>query len=316
MYNKEGNVIKSGYLSVGDGHKIYYEQWGNKTAKPVFYLHGGPGGGFSDSHKYNFNPKKHHVIFFDQRGAGKSKPFASTKANTTQHLIEDIEKLRKLFKFEKISLNGRSWGSALALAYTIAYPDRVNKMLIGGVYFGTRFENDYISAGYVRYTYPEAWERFINLVPNEFRKSGMSITQYYSDKMFDKNKKVAKKYADEWTLWEVTTLSISYDQAKVETDVFKEENLALARLETHYFLNDCFMPENHVLGNIDKIKHIPCYVVQGRFDNCTPPSTAYELSKAYGDKLTLQWVNAGHRRSDPEIQVAERAAINSFLYNI
>lgn len=314
MNKTDEHVIKSGYLNVGDGHKIYYEQWGNKAVLPTFYLHGGPGGGFSENHKFNFNPYKHHVVFFDQRGAGKSTPYATTKFNTTQKLIEDIEKLRELFKFKTINLNGRSWGSALSLAYSISHPERVNKMLIGGVYFGTRFENDFISTGYVKYTYPEAWERFIDLVPEEFRKSGMSITKYYSDKMFDKDKKIGKRYADEWTLWEATTLSINYDKASLEADVLEADNLALARLETHYFLNDCFMTENYIMENIDKIKHIPCYVVQGRFDNCTPPITAYELSKAYGDNLLLQWVNAGHRRRDPEIQAAERAAINSFLY--
>jgi len=137
-------VRKSGHLDVGQGHKLYYEDWGNPKAFPIIFLHGGPGGGFSDRHKLNFNPRKHRVIFFDQRGAGKSTPYASIEHNTTQDLVSDIEKLRKHFGIEKAHISGRSWGSTLALAYAIAHPDRVKHMLIGGVYLGSRFENDFV----------------------------------------------------------------------------------------------------------------------------------------------------------------------------
>jgi proline iminopeptidase len=306
-------VRDSGHLTVGDGHKLYYEDWGNPAAFPIIYLHGGPGGGFGDRHKLNFDPLKHRVIFFDQRGAGKSTPYASVDHNTTQDLVSDIEKIREHFSIEKAHISGRSWGSALALAYAIAHPDRVARMMIGGVYFGSKFENDFIAAGYVRYTYPEAWERYIAMVPEEHRGSGTSISQYYADKMHSSDAAEAKHYADEWTLWEATTLSISYDQRQLEPAVLADDNLAIARLEAHYFLNDCFMPDNYILDNIDTIKHIPCYVVQGRFDNCTPPVTAYRLAQAYGDNLTLQWVSAGHRASEPEVRVAERAVANTFL---
>lgn len=304
---------KSGHLDVGHGHKLYFEDWGNPKAFPTFFLHGGPGGGFSDRHKLSFDPRKHRVIFFDQRGSGRSTPYATTKNNTTADLVNDIEKLRRHLGIEKMHLRGRSWGSTLALVYAIAHPDRVKHMLIGGVYFGSRFENDYISNGYVRYTYPEAWERYIAMVPEDHRTNGTSITQYYADKMNSSDAKVAKQYADEWTLWEVTTLSLSYEQQRTEAAVMEGDNLAVARLEAHYFLNDCFIPDNYILDNIDTIKRIPCYVVQGRFDNCTPPAIAHKLSKAYGSKLTLQWVSAGHRGSDPEIIAAERAVANTFL---
>ncbi|MDB5182631.1 MAG: Proline iminopeptidase [Candidatus Saccharibacteria bacterium] len=305
------NVQAKGLLDVGDGHQIYWEDWGNPKAAAIMHFHGGPGGGFNDSHKLLFNPKKHRVIFFDQRGCGKSTPFAETKNNTTQKLIEDTEKLREHLKIEQMYIVGGSWGSTMVLAYAIAHPDRVKSMVAWGIYLGSQFENDLISAGYFRYTYPEAWERFISLVPREHQTDGTSITKYYAGKLNSPDKTEASKHADEWSLWETSVLTLSYDKTKMEQQTLGDiNNVPVAMLETHYFLNGCFMPENYILDNIEKIKHIPFYVVQGRFDNCTPPVTAYELGKVYGENMTLQMVNAGHKRSDPELQAGLRAAIN------
>jgi len=311
---KDPYVIKSGNLDVGDGHIIYWEDWGNPDAFPVVHFHGGPGGGTSDSHKFLFNPEKHRVIFFDQRGSGKSTPFAEVKENNTQKLIEDTEKLREHLAIDKWYVVGGSWGSTMTLVYAIAHPERVKAMVAWGIYLGRQFENDLIANGYARYNYPEAWERFIDLVPEEHRTDGKSITQYFSDKLHSTNQSEAIKYADEWSLWENTLTSVLYDKRKMELDsIGEEKNLALARLETHYFLNGCFMPENYIIDNLKNIKHVPLYVVQGRFDNCTPPISAHELSKAYGNNMTLQMVNAGHSRSDPELTASLRTAINSIF---
>lgn len=305
----------SGFLDVGDGHKMYWEDWGNPKAPPIIHFHGGPGGGFSDSHKLIFNPTKHRVIFYDQRGAGRSTPYASTKNNTTQHLVEDAEKLRQHLNLGKVYIIGGSWGSTMTLMYALAYPKNVKSMIMWGIYLARQFESDIISAGYSRYTYPEAWERFINLVPEKHRKDGTSITKYYADKINSSDKKTAIKYADEWTLWECSLLTLDYDKSKIENDVVlgDESNLAVARFETHYFLNGCFIPENYIIENVEKIRHIPAYVVQGRFDNCTPPISAYELCKAYGDNMTLQFVNAGHRRHDAQLKASLITAINSLF---
>lgn len=314
MTSTDPHVRTSGHLDVGDGHKIYYEDWGKADAAPVVHFHGGPGGGFSDSHKLLFDPGRHRVIFFDQRGAGRSVPFAEKENNTTDKLVADTEKLREHLKIDSWYVIGGSWGSTMTLAYAINYPERVKSMIAWGIYLGRKFENDYISAGYTRYTYPEAWERFISLVPENHQTSGDTITQYYADKINSSDETEARTYADEWALWESSSLSLAYDQRKLEQAVLGDENnLPLARLETHYFLNDCFMPENYLLENVHKIQHLPLYVVQGRFDNCTPPITAYELSKVYGKNMTLQWVNAGHRRTDPEMLAALRTAVNTLF---
>jgi proline iminopeptidase len=311
-------VNKSGHLDVGDGHKIYYEDWGNPKATAIMHLHGGPGGGFSESHKLIYDPKVHHVIFHDQRGCGRSTPFAEVKNNTTQHLIADIEKLREHLKIDKVFVSGGSWGSTLTMLYAIAHPDRVEKIMMWGIFLLRQFELDYLFQGVPKSTFPEAWKRFISLVPQKDRGSSVGVINFYASKIQSKDEKIALKYAAEWTLWEFSTVSISYDREQTERTVLggdeaqQKFNLAIARMESHYFQNNCFVPENAILKNIDKIKHIPAYVVQGRFDMCTPPVSAIDLAKAYGKNLNLQIVAAGHLRSEQEV----RAVLRTFASTI
>ncbi len=309
---EDENVNQSGFLDVGDGHNMYWEDWGNSEAEPFLYVHGGPGQGFRPHHKQMFDPRNNRVIFYDQRGAGKSTPFAETENNTTQELVNDIEKLREHLGIDQYRVFGNSWGSTLSLVYAIKHPDRVKNLILTGVYLGTKFESEYISGGYPRYNYPEAWERFISRVPEELRTDGTSITQFYADKMNNSDDEAAQDYADEWSLWESSLLSVLYDKDELESEVIGDpSNLPLAKLETQYFLNNCYIPDNFILDSIEKIKHIPCHIIQGRFDNCTPPAIAYRLSKAYGPNASLQFVHSGHRQSDPELLAAIRATVSS-----
>lgn len=309
--NEDPNVLKSGHLSVGDGHELYFEEWGNPKATPMFYLHGGPGGGFSDSNKLLFYPKRHRVIFHDQRGAGRSTPYAATEHNTTQDLIADINKLADHLHIDSFILVGGSWGSTLALLYAIANPNRVQKLLVWSIFLARKFELDYVNEGYAKYTFPEAWERFISFVPPENRKSGKTIMQFYAEQIRSKDEAKALKFAAEWTLWEATLLSKNYDQRRVEAGVLSDDIFPLAMLETHYFLNNCFVPENYILDNIKKIQHIPAFIIHGRFDMCTPPIAARDLAKAYGKTAVLQWTNGGHLRSEPENFAAIKATVNA-----
>jgi proline iminopeptidase len=226
-------------------------------------------------------------------------------------LVADIERLRELFGLEKAFVSGGSWGSTLALAYALAHPERVRGLLMWSIYTATRAETEWVTAGGAKRLLPGEWERFIGLVPEGERADGEQVTKYYASKMRSKDADEAKRYAQEWVLWEASLLSILYDPQVVEAEVMNDPNmLAMAILETHYFLNDCFMPENYILDNIGKLADVPCQVVQGRFDLCTPGVAAYDLARAYGPKLSLTWVNSGHRRSDPEMLAAlqERAA--------
>jgi proline iminopeptidase len=287
-------INKSGFIE-SEGHRVYWEDWGNPRATPIFFIHGGPGGGCEEKYKLSFNPEKHRVIFHDQRGCGRSTPFAEIKNNTTQALVEDIEKIRQVLGIEEMYVTGGSWGSALSLFYAVAHPERVKKFVISGVFMARQFEIDFVNDGHLKSIFPEAWERFIALVPNEHRTNGDSVMRYYAEKIRSTDKIEAQKHAVEWTIWEYTLCSIHYDAGKIEKDVLADENtLAVAVLETHYFTNRCFVEENYVLDNISRINHIPAVIVQGRFDLCTPPISAFDLSKAYGKNMTLTWVNAGH----------------------
>lgn len=309
------NVITSGHLDVGDGHKIYYEEWGNKKAFPIMHLHGGPGGSFDESSKQYYNPKKHHVIFHDQRGCGKSLPYASTKNNTSQDLIDDIVKLRNHLGIKQVAVIGGSWGSTLTLLYAIAHPESVTQMIIWGVYLIRQVETDYVNEGFMKYTFPEAWERFIEPIPKKDRKNGDLVMQFYADKIRSKDPKEALHFANEWTIWECTLMSLDYDPQAIEKEV-KEDNttLSTAVLETHYFLNKCFVPDNYILSNVDKIKHIPIEIIQGRFDFCTPPIGARDLALAYGKMANLTWVKAGHYSgSEIELQDAIVQKVNAIL---
>ena len=308
------NLNDKGFLEV-DHYKIYWEDWGNKNIKtPIFLLHGGPGGGFSDKDKKLFDFKKHRVIFHDQRGSGKSTPFAGINKNTTQYLVEDIETLRKHLGFKKIYIAGGSWGSALSLFYTITHPGNVEKFLIWSVFLARQFEVDFVNEGEPRFYFPNQWDRFISLVPKKFRKNGDSVMNYYAKKIRSRDKEIAKKYADEWTLWELTLCSIEYNEEQLIKEVLGDKkNLSIASLETHYFLNKCFVPENYIFDNLEKIKHIPCYVIQGRFDMCTPPVSARDLAETYGKNIKLEWVNSGHLQSDKEMNRALKKAFINFF---
>lgn len=186
--------------------------------------------------------------------------------------------------------------------YAIDHPRRVKSLLLWSVYLIRQFDDDWGNSGYPRYYFPCEWARFIALVPKTHRTSGTTILQYYAAKMRSPDKQEAKRYTVEWLLWENALVSIRYDPNQNINDVTSDPNtLAIALLETHYFMNGCFVPRNYILDNLKKITHIPCNIVQGRFDMCTPPIIAYDLAQAYGKNLTLQWVNSGHLRTNPEL---------------
>ena len=288
---------KKGYLKVSDGHKLYYELCGNAKGKPVLVLHGGPGAGINAKMRCYFNPKVWNIILFDQRGAGKSKPFASTKANTTQKLVQDIDILLKVLKIKKVFLFGGSWGSTLALVYAIRNPEKIAGMLLRGIFLASKEEIDYFYKGGVKNHFPDAWERFVKIVPKKYQNN---IINYYFKQMNSENNKIKNKFTYEWAYYEMSLLKIKSDKKQIEK-MMKEYNYkSLSMLEAYYMRNNCFLPNNYILNNINKIAKIPVSIVHGRYDIVCPVINAFKLHKKLKNSV-LNVVLAGHAASEPEI---------------
>jgi len=305
---EDPNIIRSGSLDVGDSHKLYWVDWGNKEIKnPIFYLHGGPGGGFDQKNFAIFDPQKHRVIFHDQRGSGRSTPFASTKDNTSQDLVSDISKLKNELGFKSISLYGFSWGSTLALLYAIANPQVIEKMLIGGIYLARKPEVDWYLRGRVASHFPEVWGRFSSIVPKDQQNR---VSEYYKKIMEGDNESERKRFAKEWMIYESSIMKLDYVPSNVEQDLADFASESLSYLEAHYILNDCFIGDNYILNNATKLKDIKTVIVHGRYDFICMPSAAYDLKEALGDSAILHLVMAGHSRGDTVQREVVKAYIN------
>jgi proline iminopeptidase len=306
---QDKNIIRSGRLNVGDGHELYWVDWGNKNvSNPIFYLHGGPGGGFAERNFNDFNPKKHRVIFHDQRGSGRSTPFASTDHNTSADLVSDITKLKDELGFDKISLYGISWGSTLSLLYAIAHPEVVEKMLIGGIYLARKFDNDFYLHGRIASHFPEVWDRFSSLVPADKQQN---VGDYYKTKMNSDDQAERKRFAKEWMMYESSMVKLDYVPESVEKNLAEFASESLAYLEAHYILNNCFIEENYIINNAKKLASLKqIVIVQGRYDFICTPSAAYDLHNSLGDNAILQFVLSGHSSNDTVQREVERAYIN------
>jgi proline iminopeptidase len=303
------HIIRSGRMPVSDGHELYWVDWGNRAIEtPIFYLHGGPGSGFSERDFYKFDPTRQRVVFHDQRGSGRSTPFASTDHNTTQDLISDITKLKYELGFDRISLYGRSWGSTLALLYAIAYPERIQNMLIGGIFLGRDIDSDYYFNGAIATHFPEVWDRFSGMVPEGITTK---VSEYYRKMMNSDDQNERQKFANEWMIYESSILKLDYVPANVERALASFASQSLAYLEAHYLLNHCFIEDNYILKNASKLSSLnKIVIVQGRYDFICMPRAAFELRHALGDNAILQTVTAGHASGDTVIREVERAYTN------
>ena len=291
------NPYKKGYLNVSGGYKLYYELCGNPSGIPVLFLHGGPGAGFTENDRRYFNPNKYNIILFDQRGAGKSKPFASLKANKTDKLVEDIIRILKFLKIKKIFLFGGSWGSSLALIYAIRYPETVIGMLLRGIYL-CRPKDDKHYLANVKSFNPEAWNRLVSLVPKEARKD---ILAYYHKQMLSKDAKTREKFTFEWSYYEISISRLLIEQNDVLNALKQFSYRSMSPIEVYYLKNNCFIERDYILKNAGKLSKIPISIVHGRYDLICPPEAAYELHKKLKNSK-LHFVLAGHSASEEEIQ--------------
>lgn len=290
--------FESGTLDVGDGHTIYWERVGTKGAKPAVFLHGGPGGTISPRHRRLFDPKLYDVILFDQRGCGKSTPNASIDANTTWHLVADIERLRKMAGFDKWLVFGGSWGSTLALAYAETHPERVSELVVRGIYTLTRAELDWYYQFGVSQMFPDKWERFLAPIPEAERGEMMAA---YRKRLVGQDRKAQVEAAIAWSEWEGQTITLLPEPET--SDVFGEADyaVAFARIENHYFVHAGWLEEGQLLRDAGKLKDIPGVIIHGRYDMPCPAHYAWQLHKAWPNAEFFLIEGAGHAYSEPGI---------------
>nr|WP_245410410.1 prolyl aminopeptidase [Dichotomicrobium thermohalophilum] len=288
-----------GFLPEQDGHEVYYEECGNPRGIPVVLLHGGPGGAISDVMRRFHDPDRYRIILFDQRGCGKSRPRASLEHNTTWHLVEDMERLRKHLGVESWQVFGGSWGSTLALAYAQRYPERVTSLIVRGIFTLRRSELLWFYQSGASWLFPDAFEKFLAPIPPDER--GDLIAAYYK-RLTGPDQQVQLEAARAWSVWEGSTLALQIDPATVEKFSCSSYALAFARIECHYFYHGGFFEyDGQLLNEMDRIRHLPGVIVQGRYDLVTPPATAWQLAKLW-PKAPLQIVpDAGHAMTEPGI---------------
>ena len=284
-------------MPTGDGHQVYVEECGNPDGISVVVLHGGPGGGCSPVMRRYFDPKKYRVVLFDQRGCGRSRPLASIKNNTTWDLVNDIEKIRKNLSIESWAVFGGSWGATLALLYAQTHPSHVSHIVLRGVFLMTQRELDWFYGGGAGQFWPDAWARFIEKIPEDEHND---LIEAYSRRLFSGDLRTEMQYGRIWSAWENALASIYSNGNGGEPA--GEYSRTFARLENHYFINKGFLEKDgHILQNMDRIAHIPGFIVQGRYDMICPPKSAWDLSKAWAHSDLRLIRQAGHAMSEPGV---------------
>ncbi|CAL1716279.1 unnamed protein product [Somion occarium] len=309
---------ETGKLKVSNIHTLYYELSGNREGRPavdypvtVVFLHGGPGGGCDPKDRSFFDPTKYKIVLFDQRGAGKSTPTASLEENTTWDLVKDVEKLRTHLSIEKWHVFGGSWGSTLALAYAQSHPDRVLSLVLRGIFTLRKSELNFFYQEGTSHLFPDAWDEYIAQIP-EAERNDMVLA--YHAQLNSEDSETRIRAAKAWSKWEMATSKLYVDPAHIARAAEDDWANAFARIENHYFVNDGWMRDGQLLEKqgIDKIRHIPCIVVQGRYDVVCPARTAYDLKKIWPE-ITLHVVpDAGHSSREPGIAKLLVQATDSF----
>lgn len=291
---------ETGMLPVDEIHTLYWEQSGNPNGIPVVFVHGGPGGGTSPKGRRFFDPMHYRIVLFDQRGAGKSTPMGETQNNTTPDLVSDMEKLRVHLGIEKWHLFGGSWGSTLSLAYAQTHSDRCLSMVLRGIFLCRPSEIHwfYQEAGVI---FPEPFEKLSSFIPEEERHD---LIAAYHKRLNSDDPEIAHQAAKIWSWYEGSCSTLFPDPELVQGFTEDATAIPIARIETHYFINGSFMPEGGLLAHVDKIRHIPTVIVQGRYDVVCPVRSANDLANAFPEAEYVIVPNAGHSAFDPALTEA------------
>ena len=286
-------------LKVSDLHTIHVEESGNINGKPVIFLHGGPGGGIEPVYRQYFDPEKWRIIIFDQRGCGQSTPHAELQENTTWDLIADIEKIRQYLEIDKWVVFGGSWGSTLSLSYAITHPDRCKALVLRGIFMIRKKEINWFYQDGTSNIYPDAWEHYLRPIPEDERHD--LVAAYYK-RLTSNDDSVRIEAAKAWSIWEASTSKLIQSEESIHAFEDAKVAEAFARIECHYFTNRGFFDTDEwLLENVDKIRHIPTVIVQGRYDVVCPMISAWELHRAFPEADFEIVQDAGHSMTEKGI---------------
>ena len=299
---------RTGMLPVDDIHTLYWEECGNPDGEPVLFLHGGPGGGLSPRHRCFFDPAHYRIVLFDQRGAGKSTPLGEYRNNTTQLLVEDIERLRDMLGIRQWLVFGGSWGSTLALAYGQTHPERCSGFVLRGIFLCTPDEIDWFLNG-IRWFFPEVHDEFVAEIPQEERGD---VLHAYAQRLFADDPAVYIPAARRWSRYEGRCLFLRPDPEAIADFSSDKVSIGVGRLEAHYFLHNGFFGDDQLIRNVARIRDIPAVIVQGRYDVVCPPLSAFRLHAAWPQAKMHVIDDAGHSGYEPGIAKALVAATEQF----
>lgn len=299
-----------GWLDVGDGHQMYFEESGNPQGKACLFVHGGPGGGAAPQARQFFDPERYRIVVFDQRGCGRSRPHASLEANTTWHLVEDMERLRQALNIDQWLVFGGSWGSTLGIAYAQTHPERVTELVLRGIFLLREQEIRWLYQHGASELYPDAWESYVAPIPIAEHDDLVSA---FHKRLTSDDAQTRLAAARAWSVWEASTSFLVQNHDFMEKLDAPDAALAMARIECHYFVNGGFFRSpNQLLEDIDRIRHIPTVIVQGRYDVVCPATTAWALHRAWPEADFQMIATAGHSAFDPSNTQALVAATDRF----
>ncbi|MBS0002687.1 MAG: prolyl aminopeptidase [Thioalkalivibrio sp.] len=289
---------ETGTLDVGDGHRLYWETCGDPDGLPVVFLHGGPGSGCEPWHRRFFDPARYRIVLFDQRGSGRSTPHAGLEANTTPHLVEDIERLRESLGVRRWVVFGGSWGSTLGLAYAQAHPDRVLGLVLRGIFLCRPRDIRWFYQSGADRLFPEAWSRFRELIPEEER---VDMVAAYHRRLTGSDRELRERAAQAWSVWEGSSSCLRPNPDVVAHFADPSVAVSLARIECHYFFNDSFLEPDHLLRDAGRLAGIPGYIVHGRYDVVCPVEQAVALHRVWLQAELRIVPDAGHSAAEPGI---------------
>ena len=300
----------SGWLRVSPLHEIYYEESGNPRGKPALFVHGGPGAGANEGSRRFFDPRRYRIVVFDQRGCGRSRPHASLEDNTTWHLVADMERLRRHLGIERWLVFGGSWGSTLSLAYAQKHPSRVSELVLRGIFMLRKWEIDWFYQQGANALFPDRWEDYVVAIP---RRERGDLVRAFHRRLTGRNRAQQLRAARAWSVWEAATSFLRTDETQIAKWADASFATAVARIESHYFVNKGFLErEDQLLRGVRRIRHIPAVIIQGRYDVVCPMQTAWDLHRAWPEAEFRAVADAGHSALEPGITHELVGATNRF----